>query len=157
MTRSLHAARSGLCDSSSISVRAPICPEGAGTLFPYRRRVEVIDEIIFVIQADDFSSVLRGMQRYGGRTALLESSAGGAVFALPAGITLRLRVSSSRDWGLLLIAETGSEAHLKKLEAVTGKMASLYGKAPFTTEAAFYQKFSLAYILNPNFGKATTK
>ena len=45
-----------------------------------------------------------------------------------------------------LIAETGSEAHLEKLEAVTGKMTSLYGKAPFTTEAAFYQKFGLAYI-----------
>ena len=81
-----------------------------------------------MIQTDDFSSVVRRMQRYGGRTALLESSADGAVFALAAGITLRLRLCSSRDWGLSLIAETGSEAHLEKLEAVTGKMTSLYGK-----------------------------
>ena len=86
------------------------------------------------------------MQRYGGRTELLESSADGAVFALAAGITLRLRLCSSRDWGLCLIAETGSEAHLEKLEAVTGKLTSLYGKAPSPTETAFYQKFGLAYI-----------
>ena len=94
-----------------------------------RRRVEVIDELAFVIQTDDFTSVVRRMQRYGGRTALLESSAAGAVFALAAGITLRLRLCSSRDWGLSLIAETGSEAHLEKLEAVTGKITSLYGKS----------------------------
>ena len=110
-----------------------------------RRRVEVIEELAFLIRTDDFPSVVRTMQRYGGRTAVLESSAGSAVFALAAGIRLRLRVSSSSDWGVSLIAETGSEAHLEKLEAVTGKMTSLYGKALFTTEAAFYQKFSLAY------------
>jgi DNA polymerase (family 10) len=110
-----------------------------------RRRVEVIEELAFVIQTDDFSSVIRRMQRYGGRTELLESSAAGAVFAAAAGITLRLRLCSSRDWGLSLIAETGSEAHLKKLEGVTGRITSLYGKGAFTTEAAFYQKFGLEY------------
>ena len=111
-----------------------------------RRRVEVIDELAFVIQTDNFSSVVRRMQRYGGRTELLESSADGALFALAAGITLSLRLCSSRDWGLSLIAETGSEAHLEKLEGVTGKITSLYGKSPFTTEAAFYQTFGMAYI-----------
>ena len=110
-----------------------------------RRRVEVVDELAFLIRTDDFSSVVKKMQSYGGRTALLESSADDAVFALAAGVRLRLRLCSSRDWGLCLIAETGSEAHLEKLEAVTGKMTSLYGKA-LTTEAAFYQKFGLAYI-----------
>ena len=111
-----------------------------------RRRVEVIEEIAFVIETDDFPSVVRRLQRYGGRTELLAASADGAVYALAAGITLRLRLCSSRDWGLSLIAETGSEAHLKKLETVTGKMTSLYGKAAFTTETAFYHKFGLAYI-----------
>jgi DNA polymerase (family 10) len=111
-----------------------------------RRRVEVIDGLAFVIQTDDFTSVVRRMQRYGGRTALVESSATGAVFALAAGITLRLHLCSSRDWGLTLIAETGSEAHLEKLEAVTGKLTALYGKAAITTEAAFYHRFGLAYI-----------
>jgi DNA polymerase (family 10) len=110
-----------------------------------RRRVEIVDELAFLIQTDDFPSVVRRMQRYGGRTELLESSAAGAVFALAAGIPLRLRVCSSRDWGLSLIEETGSKAHLEKLEAVTGKVTSLFGKAAFPTEAAFYDKFALAY------------
>ena len=111
-----------------------------------RRRVEVIEEIAFVIQTDDFPSVVKRMQRYGGRTALLESSADGAVFALAAGITLRLRLCSPRDWGLSLIAETGSEAHLEKLKRLPGNLTSLYGKAAFTTETDFYEKFGLAYI-----------
>jgi DNA polymerase (family 10) len=111
-----------------------------------RRRVEVIEEIAFVIETDDFPFVVRRLQRYGGRTELLEASPDGAVYALAAGITLRLCVSSSRDWGRSLIAETGSEGHLKKLETVTGRMTSLYGKTAFTSETAFYHKFGLAYI-----------
>lgn len=111
-----------------------------------RRRAEVIEEISFVIETDDLPSVVRRLRRYGGRTELLSSSSEGAVYALAAGITLRLRLSSSGDWGLSLIAETGSEAHLKKLEAAIGKMVSLYGKTIFTTETAVYHKFALAYI-----------
>jgi DNA polymerase (family 10) len=111
-----------------------------------RRRVEVIEEIAFVVEADDFSAVIGRMQRYGGRTALLESSADRAIFALAAGITLRLRPCSARAWGLSVIAETGSKAHLKKLEALTGRLTSLSGKTTFPTESAFYRKFGLAYI-----------
>jgi DNA polymerase/3'-5' exonuclease PolX len=69
---------------------------------------------------------------------------------------LRLRLSSSRDWGLSLIAETGSAAHLEKLQAVTGSVTSLYGKAPFPTETAFYEQFGLAYI-EPELREAATK
>jgi DNA polymerase (family 10) len=111
-----------------------------------RRRVEVIEEIAFVIETDDFPAVVKRMQRYGGRTALLESSANGAMFALAAGIILRLHPCSARAWALCLIAETGSEAHLKKLEAVTGRLTSLSGKTDLKTETAFYREFGLAYI-----------
>ena len=123
----------------------------------YRRRVEVIEEIAFVIQTDDFPSVVRRMQRYGGRTALLESSADGAVFALAAGITLRLRLCSSRDWGLCLIAETGSEAHLEKLEAVTGKTDFALRERPPSRRKQPSIRSSAWHISNPNCGKATTK
>ena len=111
-----------------------------------RRRVEVIEEIAFVIETDDFPGVVRRMQRYGGRTALLESSADGAVFGLASGITLRLRLCSARAWGLCLVMETGSEAHLKKLESVTERLTSLFGKTTLTTETAFYRRLGLAYI-----------
>ena len=111
-----------------------------------RRRVEVIEEIAFVIETDDFPFVVRRLQRYGGRTELLEASADGAVYRPCCRHHFEAASRSSRDWGRSLIAETGSEGHLKKLETVTGKMTSLYGKAAFTTETAFYQKFGLAYI-----------
>ncbi|HTM47228.1 MAG TPA: PHP domain-containing protein [Bryobacteraceae bacterium] len=111
-----------------------------------RRRVEVVEEIAFVIETDDFPAVVRRMQRYGGRTELLESSPDGAIFALAAGITLRLRLCSAPAWGLCLVMETGSEAHLKILQAVTGRLTSLSGNTTFTTETAFYRKFGLAYI-----------
>jgi DNA polymerase (family 10) len=39
-----------------------------------RRRVEVIEEIAFVIRTEDFPTVLRKMERYGGRTPLLAST-----------------------------------------------------------------------------------
>ncbi len=111
-----------------------------------RRRSEVIEEISFVIEPDDFPSTVRKPQRYGCRTELLAASEDGAVYALAAGVTLKLHLSSSRDLGLSLIAETASETHLKKLEAVTGRMTSLYGKTAFTTEMAFYRQFGLAFI-----------
>jgi DNA polymerase (family 10) len=110
----------------------------------YRRRVEVIEELAFVVETDDFPSLVRRVQRYGGRTELLEASDDSAVYALAAGITLRLRLCSSRHWGICLIAETGSEAHLQKLEAVTGTLT--YGKDIVTTETAFYDKAGLAFI-----------
>ena len=111
-----------------------------------RRRVEVIEEIAFVIETDDFPSVVRRLQRYGGRTALLAVSADDAVFALAAGITL--------ETAPLLFARLGSVSHcgdrVRSPSEKTGsrdrETDSLYGKSAFTTEAAFYQKFGLAYI-----------
>jgi hypothetical protein len=114
------------------------------------------EEICFVIRADDFPAVVKRLRRYGGRTELLSASADVAVYALAAGITLRLRLSSLRDWGLSLIAETGSDAHLQKLESVIEKITSLYGKAAFTTETSVYSEFGLP-ISNRSCAKATTK
>jgi hypothetical protein len=54
----------------------------------YRRRVEVIDELVFVIETDNFSSVVERMQRYGGRTPLAEVGADHASFALSCRILL---------------------------------------------------------------------
>lgn len=109
-----------------------------------RRRVEVVEEIAFVIQTEDFPAVVKRVERYGGRTPLLESTADAARFALSAGIELRLRRANPEDWGVRLIEETGSDAHIRKLEAVTGKLAA--AKGPFPTEAAFYGAFEMSFI-----------
>lgn len=113
----------------------------------YRRRVEVIDELAFVIETDDFPGVVQRIERYGGRTPLLRREQEEAVFALPAGITLRIRMASPQNWGWRLLACTGSRAHLRRLAAVTGSLRSLASQeSSFPTETALYRKFGLAYI-----------
>lgn len=49
------------------------------------------------------------------------------------------------EWGVCLIAETGSQAHLRKLAAVTGVLTTRV-KGPFPTEALFYSALQMSYI-----------
>lgn len=112
----------------------------------YRRRVEVIDELHFVVETDDFPAVISKLERYGGRTPLISSSNDTAVFALSSGIRLRMTLASHKDWGVSLIACTGSKAHLRKLTAVTGSLKSLKSTGPSTTETALYHKHGMAFI-----------
>lgn len=112
----------------------------------YRRRVEVIEEIVFVIETDDFAGVISKLERYGGRTMLVSSGKDDAVFALSSGILLRVHLAGKHDWGVALIACTGSKAHLRKLSAVTGSLKALRSNGPFPTETAFYRTFGLSFI-----------
>jgi DNA polymerase (family X) len=112
----------------------------------YRRRVEVIEEIAFVIETDDFPRVISKLERYGGRTMLVSSANDHAVFALSSGISLRVDVAGKRDWGVALVACTGSKAHLRKLTAVTGSLEKLRLNGRLPTETAFYRKFGLSFI-----------
>ena len=63
----------------------------------YRRRVEVIKELVFVIETDDFPKVVERMQRYGGRTPLVEAGSDHASFALSSGLLLRLQRAADED------------------------------------------------------------
>src|SRR5689334_7472658 len=45
-----------------------------------RRRVEVIEELSFVVQTDDFAGVVAKLKRYGGATPLLASAEDSALF-----------------------------------------------------------------------------
>jgi DNA polymerase (family X) len=112
----------------------------------YRRRVEVIEEMAFLVDTDDFPAVVSKLERYGGRTPLVTSSKDEALFALSSGILLRVELANKKDWGLSLIESTGSKAHLRELAAVTGPLKSLKAKGPFPTESALYKKFGLALI-----------
>jgi DNA polymerase (family 10) len=112
----------------------------------YRRRAEIIEDMEFVIETDDFPAVIARLQRYGGRTPLISSSQDSALFALSSGIQLRIKRAYPKEWGLSLIEGTGSKAHLRKLAAVTGPLKSLKAKGPFPEEADFYRKFGLSFI-----------
>ena len=109
-----------------------------------RRRAEVIEELSFVIESDDFPAVVARLERYGGRTPLVSSAKDNAVFALSSGVLLRIQLAGKTDWGLRMVACTGSKAHLKKLTGVTGSLRGMKGSFP--SEQAFYRKFSLKFI-----------
>jgi DNA polymerase (family 10) len=112
----------------------------------FRRRVEVVGEISFLVETNDFPGVVGRLQRFGGRTPLVSANRHEAVFALSAGILLRLRAASEDEWGLRLIACTGSKAHLKKLTAVTGPFRRFKAHGSWPEEAFVYEKFDLAFI-----------
>jgi DNA polymerase (family 10) len=112
----------------------------------YRRRVEVIEELSFVVETDDFAKLTSQMERYGGRTSLVESTKESAIFALSSEPLLRIDLADGRNWGLSLIRHTGSKAHLKKLVAVSGSLSSLETNSSFATEESFYDNAGIAFI-----------
>jgi DNA polymerase (family 10) len=85
------------------------------------------------------------MQRYGGRTPLVEASPDHASFSLSSGILLRLQLAADRDWGFLMAACTGSKAHLKNLSSATRPLRELKREG-FASEKVLYRRFGLQYI-----------
>lgn len=112
----------------------------------FRRRVEIIKEISFVVETDDFPAVIDRLGRFGGQTPIVKVNRHEALFALSAGILLRVRAASEDEWGLRLIACTGSKAHLQKLTAVTGPLRAFKAHGRWPDETSFYEKFGLAFI-----------
>ena len=113
----------------------------------YRRRVEVVRDLSFVIETDDFAAVVSRLERYGGRMPLLASEDSSATFQLSAGLLLRVQAVDPEHWGLALVGLTGSEAHLRQLNAATGALTSpdtLTANIP--SETALYGKFGLSFI-----------
>jgi DNA polymerase (family 10) len=107
----------------------------------YRRRVEVIRELCFVVGSSDFEHVVSMLERYGGGTPLVASGSDHALLMLSAGVLLRVHAATKEEWGSALIAHTGSEAHLRKLTAHT-RMELL----PCATEEEAYSRAGLAFI-----------
>ena len=111
----------------------------------YRRRTEVIEELVFVVEVNDFAGAVACMQRYGGHTPLLSFTEDQAVFALSSGVRLRLERATAEQWGFRMLACTGSRAHLRKLEDAAGPLRSQEAKT-LPTEEALYHAMGLKYI-----------
>ncbi|HXE13449.1 MAG TPA: PHP domain-containing protein [Bryobacteraceae bacterium] len=112
----------------------------------YRRCVEIVEELAFIVDVEDFAALVAKLQRYGGRTPLLSANKNTAVYALSSGIRLRIDRATKENWGLSLIRCTGSKTHLHKLASVTGALESLPSKGPFPTENHLYREFGLSFI-----------
>jgi DNA polymerase (family X) len=111
----------------------------------FRRRVELIEKLVFLVETDDFAGVIARLQRYGGRTPLLASEPDTALFALSSGIQLHLQLATKHNWGFHMVACTGSKAHLRKLTAVSGSLRQLKADS-FPTETALYRELGLSFI-----------
>jgi DNA polymerase (family 10) len=90
----------------------------------YRRRVEVIRELSFVVETDDLPAVLAKVRRHGGLSAL----------------PLRVEGAAKREWGIAMVLHTGSEEHLRSLGPLPA------GRQSFSTEDAVYRKLGLHCI-----------
>jgi DNA polymerase (family 10) len=112
----------------------------------YRRRVEVIEQLDFVVETSNFAALAAKIETYGGGTPLIKSTGSSATFALSAGVSLQVDAAPRKNWGLSLLRCTGSKPHLRKLAAVTGSVSVLESKGPFPTEQALYSKFGLSFI-----------
>jgi len=66
------------------------------------------------------------------------------LFVLSSGGLLRMQLAGKQDWGIHMVACTGSKAHLKKLSAVAGGLRAL--KSRFADEIALYGRSGLEYI-----------
>jgi DNA polymerase (family 10) len=112
----------------------------------YRRRVETIEELSFIVETNDFAALIARLERYGGRTPLVASTRTSATFSLSSGVRLRIDQATKENWGLSLIKCTGSNAHLRKLTAVTGGWDIVRDAGLFVSEGDFYTKFNLSFI-----------
>jgi DNA polymerase (family 10) len=112
----------------------------------YRRRVETIEELSFIVDTDDFAALIARLERYGGRTPLVASTRTSATFSLSSGVLLRIDQATKENWGLALIRCTGSKAHLRKLTAFTGGWDTVTAAGPFASETDFFARFNLSFI-----------
>jgi DNA polymerase (family 10) len=108
----------------------------------FRRRVETISELSFVVEARDFAAVCRRLGEYGGHADLIESDADSAAFRLPAGIVLKVRNTSAARWGSELALATGSESHLREL----GRRGCDPKRVEFPDEESLYRACGMEFV-----------
>jgi len=108
----------------------------------YRRRVETISELCFLVETADFAGVCRWMEGFGGGTIPLSVKPHEGLFQLPAGLVLRLVQAGSSEWGSALVRATGSAKHLRQL-ARRGYKPS---RITVAEEAEVYRSCGLNFI-----------
>jgi DNA polymerase (family 10) len=113
----------------------------------FRRRVEVIRELSFLVLTDDFEQLVTRLQRYGGQCERVRADGQRATVRLPSGLLLSVERASASTWGTALLMATGSEAHLAELESAGGGTAMLLRpRTRVQTETAAYRRLGLPFI-----------
>jgi DNA polymerase (family 10) len=113
----------------------------------YRRGVEVITELRFLVDAERFDAVITSLQQFGGRSPVIAAASSTVTVVLPAGLPLRVHRARPDEWGAAQIATTGSLGHLRRLTAVTGPLPGLVrAGTPSRSETELYRRFGMTLI-----------
>jgi DNA polymerase (family 10) len=113
----------------------------------FRRRVETISELSFLVLADDFARVTEKMSTFAGGIEKVASDPRRASYRLPAGPQLILQEAVEDKWGVALIVATGSDAHLKQLQARSGSLTKwISARKAAPDEIVAYRSLGLDWI-----------
>ncbi len=113
----------------------------------YRRRVEIVSELSFLVESATFPAVLSSLRQYGGKTEILNSTETRARLQLSSGVLLNIETAEQRKWGVSLILSTGSGEHLRKLSRAAGPLDPFRtSRARYPDEAGVYRKLGLSFI-----------
>lgn len=109
-----------------------------------RRRLEIIAEISFLVECEDFGATVELAQKFGGGIDLVDRSESDATFQLPGSVMVTLHHASAAHWGKALLKTTGSSRHLEQLELLQ-RPASGKPRVVLTEEEA-YAGFGLQFV-----------
>ena len=113
----------------------------------YRRKVEIIREISFLVETDNLPGVLSQVARYGGKADILKETDTEAFAQLSSGILLKLTACSEKKWGLGLILSTGSEEHVRQLQTYSPNWGkAVHSADSLETEKSVYGYLGLSFI-----------
>jgi DNA polymerase (family 10) len=122
----------------------------AGSL---RRRQDTIGDLNFLVASDSAAVVFDRFNRFGPVQSSEGRGAAERLFKLSSGITVSLRHTTVKEWGLALVQATGSAAHVVDLEArAKTKKRSLNAMslatkgADVTEEIGVYASLGLSFI-----------
>jgi DNA polymerase (family 10) len=102
--------------------------------------VEVVGEIAFLVETDDFPRTRDAVARFGGGLALVQSAGREATFQLPTSVTLKVHGATESDWGTALVLMTGAASHIEELQ----KVGALARRAK--QEAEVYTTVGLSWV-----------
>jgi DNA polymerase (family 10) len=121
-----------------------------------RRRSEAVDTVAIAVRAENAAPVIDAAVRHPAAVAVAARTPSSCVLALAGGVQVAIAVAAAESFGSLLVALTGSPAHVARLRAlVPGRQRTVNGTRggepaarlpPARTEEDLYRRLGLPWI-----------
>ena len=82
----------------------------------FRRKQETVGDLGFLVAAKNSRAIFKRFTELGGVISKEAHGPGESVFKMSSGISIVVRCTPPRSWGLALVRATGSALHLSELE-----------------------------------------